>query len=527
MALPIHVAPNNQMWERWFYTENPTWLTFQCSSDYLATLTQDRAICTLGYLNEFVLAGETITFEWDGNILVFEFATLPLDDSGNQITENSTGVVPYSLYYIYIVAALSTNYTFNNNFTVGVTGAGFIELKLKKPNTNITVTVTSPQMYANVTNPATPLPNYTMAFLLEVSDNTGASLGNLSIHQKPNQYGFVRFDIGTIIRNYVPWITPIEIMNAGITRNKRNLRIAYTEQYGEPPVPKKLQYTQELLFIKGGVLWQEEVANYDPSPMGDLWLSKHFLTKQPQYKTITIRQPEWLFWLHHDLSFWATVMVECHFADGSTVISTDYWVWIEEGEITSIPTSWEYLNGLLYLDGGSGTPPIYCRLVLYSTDTNEEISQPQYYNYSDCYFADRYILVANRWGGADTIAVSAPAEITIKTTEKGIAVLNQDYHVESINGGIPISPTNDFEGQEQVFLKKTKEIIKTDTAYLYPKDHLPWLKDTIRMSQIWEISDHPLYGKQLLPIDILAESIKIENEADDLVNISFDYTNRI
>ena len=47
------------------------------------------------------------------------------------------------------------------------------------------------------------------------------------------------------------------------------------------------------------------------------------------------------------------------------------------------------------------------------------------------------------------------------------------------------------------------------------------------MSQMWEISDSPLYGKLLLPIDIVSDSIKIDNEAEDLSNVSFEYTYRI
>jgi len=96
-----------------------------------------------------------------------------------------------------------------------------------------------------------------------------------------------------------------------------------------------------------------------------------------------------------------------------------------------------------------------------------------------------------------------------------------------MNGGIPAPFLYDFEGQEQVFLKKSKDIIKTDTAYIYPKDHLAWLKDSFLMSQMWEISDSPLYGKLLLPIDIVSDSIKIDNEAEDLSNVSFEYTYRI
>ena len=529
MALPTHVPPNNQMWERWFYTENPVWLTFQASSEYLYTISSQVAVCNIAYSDEHIAAGETITLQWEGNTLVFTFALVPLDDSGNQIAENGAGIVPYSLYYITIVAALSLNYTFNQHFTIGANGPGYIEIKIKKPNIDLIVSSSTAQITANVVNPPPPLPNYNIALLLDVADNI-TSLGSINVHQKPNQSGFVRIDIAQVIKNYVPWITPGEIMDVGvITKNKRRIRVAFTEQYGEPPVPKKLQYTQEMIFVKGGVLWQEEIHNYDPSQIGDIWLSGRFLTKQPQYKTTTIRQPEWLFWLHHDTPIWAAVKVECSFVDGSTVTqSSDYWVWLEQDEIVSIGTSYEYLNGLMNLDGGTGVVPVSCRVVLYNTDTNQEISMAQYYNYIDCYFADRYLIVANRWGGADTILLAAPAEIGIKTTEKGVAVLNQDYHVRTFNGGIAnASFTNDFDGQEQVFLKKSKDIIKTDTASIYPKDHLAWLKDSFLMSQMWEISDSPLYGKLLLPIDIVSDSIKIDNEAEDLSNVSFEYTYRI
>jgi len=526
MALPVHLHPNNQIGDQWFYTENPSWLTFRASDDYLSAMQNQFALCNLGYVNELIASGEQITIEWEGNQLTFTFAVLPLDDSGNQLRENSSGTIDYSLYYIFIVNGLINNCVFAQNFSIVASGSGFVQFIAQKPNMPINVTVTTSQMSAAVINPPAILPNYSLVFLLTIGSG---NVQNISIYQKPDQYGFVRIDIAPIMRNYVPWITPNDLLNGGIASNIETVDIKFTEQYGSPATPKRLQNTQTMRFIKGGVLWEEETSNLDPHPTGETWQQKKFLTRQPTQKNVSQRQPEWLCWLQHDSSIWCIVHVECHFEDGSVVYNSNgYWVLLEQYAITPIPVSYDHLNAILNLDGGTGVRPMYCRIVLYDNDNNTEISAPQSYHYIDCHFADRYIVVANRWGGVDTILLAAPAEKSIKTTEKITTEINQDFHVDGINGGIPVPFLYDFEGQQKTVIKKTKEVIKTDTSYIYPKDHLQWLKDCLRMPQMWEIANYlTIFYPTFMPIDILSDNIIIETESDDLTNIAIEYTYRI
>jgi len=253
---------------------------------------------------------------------------------------------------------------------------------------------------------------------------------------QPGADGLVSIDLQPVIERLLDLVIPLTSVNV-LEQTEGTGDFTATIDGGAPIVFR---------VIKGGVA---ELVDLTASP----WLDLHWLTWQPQTKSILQEAPEWLG--IYPLAA-GSVMMTAWFTDGTSY--TGVYTALAAGKLYSINTSWsEVAEWLLHLKGGN-SPDVHTQPAAWDVwfEVGSVRKTPiQRYQLRNCGDEEHLFVWVNTVGGIDSFSFTGSMEQDEKLEHK-----NALYQDDSIG---------------EYDLDKPREI-RQGTGYLDPEESL-WIKD--------------------------------------------------
>jgi hypothetical protein len=456
---------------------------------------------------------EALTLTWGIDSVSLVFRDEP-DDSGFELS--SREVEPLLSKWIELIAGeISSNYLIDHYYTVTY-AAGAVTLTARAAGSEYTLSHTAEGIGGiSATSVEGVDPIVRPFFKVGVQVVLGASEDSQVLGEEylpVDATGAVTFDLHEFFSDSpsTTFLFPEAADNLGILHPEscREYYVRYFEQYGTPPVPRKINTAGPFYVLSGGLSavqegrYRREGSDY----WSKLCYNQYFLTWQPKVKTVDRYQVEKLFYLVREEYPFIVMRVETYFVGGISTNPVPKCL-IENPVKMGV---YEFICSLsaLQLDGWD-TEFIDYYEVWIEDDQVNRISEIRrfYVNKEETPFV-RYFLFRNSIGGWDTL----------RTTGK----FSSAYEYER-STAIRI-PELEMTDQDHRLIQTTVTEEKTysaSTGWLTP-EQIDWIRDFCLSGEIYEVQ-----GQNLIPVVLTSKTARQTKDGENLWFLDFDYSRSV
>lgn len=453
--------------------------------------------------------GESITLTWVSGSVTFIFRDEP-DDSGLELSSRQVEAILNKWVEI-IAGEIGSNYLVDRFYRVSFLG-NTLTLAARNPGSEYTLALTSDDNLGVIAESIEGEDAIIRPFFkvgIQVVLGTGESTHILGEEYLPvDTTGSATFDLHEYFSDSATSLTfPEASDNLAILHPEscREYYVRYFEQYGIPPVARKINTAGPFYVLNGG-LSGIQLGKYRREG-SDFWAklcyNQYFLTWQPKTKWVDPYQSEKLFYLVREEYPSIVMRVETYFTSGFSTNPVPK-VLIENPVKMGV---YEFICTLavLQLDGWD-TEFIDYYEVWIEDDQVNRISEIRRFNvaHETPPFA-RYFLFQNSLGGWDTL----------RTTGKGSSAFEYERSTASRIPGFDFTDLDHHLIQYQAREDKT---ITASTGWLTVEE-ADWIRDFCLSPQVYEI-----IGQQLIPIVIMSKSARQAKDGENLWFLDFEYT---
>lgn len=451
--------------------------------------------------------GQQIELAYSDVVIVFTFAAAA-DFSGNTLSVQQAGQ-DLQEYKAQLRQEMRRNYDLVSNFNFGVdigtiNSIGDILLYPKVANLdfqyesdadNITLTRT---LFDGFTE------NAQIVLLVFVYNQDTDKYDRFFEHRLPiiSYTEQVIFDIQKdfALRYQLPSSASIRAEDAQrCTENWTRFRLQYAEAGGSPPSVKALTENEKTFTVLHG---KQGYARQYESWWTFFEFNQRFLTERLLGKPVTMRQPEWLYWMaRKDGQYFLNIVVT--YLDGNTnQFPQEIQVDLLQGEVGVWAVGFQQLGFDCYEDN-----PIVSYTVQLLDGFLPASAPYGYIVEADEVSYERYYLFGNAWGGMDTIRTTGKREENSNLSRQtAVRVVTPEVIA-------------DARGSDLSYDHRNQKTFTQHSGYLSVKD-LKVLDDLLRIGKAWEID---VNGSQFTPILIDQQSIEITKDENDLESIRWSF----
>ena len=457
--------------------------------------------------------GESLSLSWGTDSVCLVFCNEP-DDSGFELS--SREVEPLLSKWVELIAGeIASNYLIDRYYTVTFSG-GAITLTARKAGTEYTLSHTADGIGGITVISVEGVDSIIRPFFkvgVQVVLGAGEDSQILGEEYLPvDDAGSVTFDLHDFFSES-PTTTfsfPEAADNLGILHpeSSREYHVRYFEQYGTPPVPRKIHTSGPFYVLSGGLSTVQE-GRYRREG-SDFWsklcYNQYFLTWQPKVKTVDRYQVEKLFYLVREEYPFIVMRVETYFVGGISTNPVPKCL-IENPAKMGV---YEFICTLsvLQLDGWD-TEFIDYYEVWIEDDQVNRISEIRrfYVNKEESPFV-RYFLFRNSIGGWDTL----------RTTGKFSSAFEYERSTAIRIPGLDMSDQDHHLIQTSVYEEKT---YSASTGWLTP-EQMDWIRDFCLSGEIYEVQ-----GQNLITVVLTSKTARQAKDGENLWFLDFEYTRSI
>ena len=457
--------------------------------------------------------GEALTLSWGTESVSFVFRNEP-DDSGFQLS--SRELEPLLSKWVELIAGeFASNYLIDRYFTVTFSG-GAVTLTARAAGSEYTLSHTAEGIGGISVSSVAGVDSIVRPFFkvgVQIVLGAGEDCEVLGEEFLPvDSTGAVTFDLQEFFSD-IPSTTfsfPEAADNLGILHPEscREYYVRYFEQYGTPPVPRKINTTGPFYVLSGGLSAVQEGRYLRVG--SDFWsklcYNQYFLTWQPKVKTVDRYQVEKLFYLVREDYPFIVMRVETYFVGGISTNPVPKCL-IENPVKIGV---YEFICTLsvLQLDGWDTEFVDYYEVWIEDDQVNRISEIRRFYvNKEDSPFT-RYFLFRNSIGGWDTL----------RTTGK----FSSAYEYER-STAIRI-PGLDMSDQDHRLIQTGVTEAKTYTAstgWLTP-EQVDWIRDFCLSGEVYEVQ-----GQNLIPVVITSKTARQAKDGENLWFLDFEYSRSV
>lgn len=452
------------------------------------------------------------TIQWTHNGVTVSFIVrVAADDSGTQLSQQ--GALSIADYTTLLVEEINANYLAFLYFEVTeqIIGLDYWIKIEPRENKDLDITFESTLNNLFTTLITSTNPNYqentSMALLVEIYDEEEGVYNPPLPHILPLLETSVPvvFDIQKDfnLRHQLP--NPLSIglgssIIAGCTDNWTKFKISYGERIGSTPIVQGITSEPDPYYaIYAGKNYLDQFDSW-----WTFWrYSDLFLTNQPRPKTVTMIQPEWLYWVGRSEVLDAKIKVVSTMRDDTTATEIKGEYDISLGEVIYIKAGF-YQLGLVY----NPSNPIVSYTVQLVDDEENEISEAfEFQLTADCLEWERYYLFGNSVGGCDTVRGTGKVAINLDTEAQEARRLTT---AEVIDNG---------RGQEFQYNKRQRSVYEGSIGYK-PIAYILYLRDMLLSNEVWAID---VEDQSFVPILVNNGSVRFFKDGEDLYTLRWQY----
>ncbi|MBW6475234.1 MAG: hypothetical protein K0B14_19055, partial [Anaerolineaceae bacterium] len=288
----------------------------------------------------------------------------------------------------------------------------------------------------------------------------------------------------------------------------REYYVRYFEQYGTPPIPRKIN-TAGPFYVLNGALSTVQEGRYRREG-SDFWsklcYNQYFLTWQPKVKTVDRYQVEKLFYLVRDEYPFIVMRVETYFVGGISTNPVPKCL-IETPVKMGV---YEFICSLsvLQLDGWDTEFIDYYEVWIEDDQVNRISEIRRFYVNQDEIPFVRYFLFRNSIGGWDTLRTSGKFspifeyERSTAIRIPGLEMTDQDHRL--IQTGV---------AEEKTY--------SASTGWL-TREQMDWIRDFCLSGEIYEVQ-----GQNLIPVVLTSKTARQAKDGENLWFLDFEYTRSV
>ena len=454
-------------------------------------------------------AGQTLELSYSDVSETFTVQNVA-DDSGNTLSrQNAMALAEYADQ---LVVEFNRNYLILINFVVSretTGGVEYVKIYPRKGGSTWTVADNLANLTATIqsfTNPNAP-DNPGVLLLVEVYDQENAAYNDPLPHVLPilSNNEQVIFDIQKDfdLRHFLPPASTIGMGGDYImacTDNWTKYRLRWAEQEGRPAVVNGLDEDQERFAIYGGNAFLLQYS--------DFWTffknNRRFLTSQPNTKTITVEQPEYLYWVGRTTSDDVFVRVTATQRSGSITTYDRGGITVLYGEVICIKAGFKQLNLPELVDD----PIVSYQVGVYYSSNDQAISELFTYKIDGtCGEFTRFYLFGNSLGGCDTVRAT------------GKFITNLEIATQQASRIVTEEVIEEGRGQDFDYNRRLRAVYEGSVGYKN-YEYILYLQDLLQSPEVWMVDvSRQLYS----PIQVDAGNIRLAKDGEDLYSLSFRY----
>jgi len=457
--------------------------------------------------------GEALTISWGIGSVCFVFRDEP-DDTGFELS--SREVEPLLSKWIELIASeMASNYLIDRYFTLTYS-EGAVTLTARATGSEYTlshaaegiggITATSDEGADSILRPF---------FKVGVQVVVGAGEDSQVLGEEylpVDATGSVTFDLHEFFSDNpsTTFSFPEATDNLGILHPEscREYYVRYFEQYGTPPVPRKIQTAGPFYVLSGGLSAVQE-GRYRREG-SDFWsklcYNQYFLTWQPKVKTVDRYQIEKLFYLVREEYSFIVMRVETYFVGGISTNPVPKCL-IENPVKMGV---YEFICTLsvLQLDGWDTEFIDYYEVWIEDYQVNRISEIRRFYvNQEESPFT-RYFLFRNSIGGWDTL----------RTTGKFLSVYEYERSTAIRIPGLEMNDQDHRLIQTAVSEEKT---YAASTGWL-TREQMDWLRDFCLSGEIYEVQ-----SQNLIPVVLSSKTARQAKDGENLWFLDFEYSRSV
>lgn len=479
--------------------------------------------------------GDTMTVSWTDRDGVDQSVTMTCktnpDESGYQFHDNDAGLSLSDYFQNILIPDWERNYLFARDFEFEYTtfvdgGVDHYIVRLKSRwNGDLGITNDSSSgVDDSVTNGSAPsyLTNYRIlvdVYQEDVYDSDEYHPLLASLEKLPVQDGSsasATFFIHELLQN--DKLEP-ELPDYGQTSFKEGSRalkrffLKYAERYGDPAQVKKYSKSTVAVALRGKLEFPEHDGI---NTFSNNFRGSRFLTRQPDPKSVTPDQKEFLYWISAGGQTVSTINMELaatlYFDDNSNATYIIDSVPMSENKLYYVPAGFKQLN----LDQQNASKKVV-RYELYLKEQNVSgtISPKRTYIVDRSFHPnERHFLFENMLGGFDTL----------RTTGRQTDTFDVEKSIEKR----PVDHQPDKE-QGYYFVNKARgrNSYEVSTGYK-SKEYLDYLRECLKSGHVYLIQEDNYLanyeqGGLFVPVIIEPDSFELYTDEDGIHALTFTY----